>query len=102
VWLDQATGSATIDNRSGTGPITVTLGFGIDLKDAAGTTTIAYTAQDTTSTPPAAETSIGSDVYVLVPANATKEKIGGDDFAAISTYLGNIQTAAHLLQFLFG
>lgn len=102
VWLDQAAGSATVDNRKGDSPITVTLAFGIDLMDAAGTTTIAYTAQDTTSTPPAAETSIGSDVYVLVPANATKEKIGGDDFAAISTYLGNIQTAAHLLQFLFG
>lgn len=103
VHLDGTTRTATIDNQAGNGPMTVTLTYGIDLKNTTGPATVAYTAQDTTATPPAAVAeSIGSDVYVLVPADATKEKIGGEDFTTITAHLGNIQIAANLLNFLFG
>lgn len=101
VSLDQTTGVATIDNTRGADPIVVDLTYAIDLKDFAGTAAVTYTAQDT-ATPSAAPQAIGGDVYVLAPSNAAREQIGGDDFVAITAYLGNIQSTASLLHFLFG
>lgn len=40
--------------------------------------------------------------YLLMPADATKEKLGSTDFEEISTYLSNIDSASHLMLFLYG
>ncbi|MET3565234.1 type VII secretion EsaA-like protein [Leifsonia sp. 563] len=102
VTVDQATGRATLDNSEGTAALTASLTYTIDLEDVAGSATLSYTAQDTTAAEPAPPTSLGTDVYVLVPADAAENGIAGDDFVAITEYLGNIRTAANLLQFLYG
>lgn len=99
--VDQATDIATIDNTRGTEPVTVTVTYAIDLHDAAGDLTLEYTATNTTAPPTAAqERSLGTDRYVLVPATATAGRMG-DDFPAITSYLGDVETAANLLRFLY-
>ncbi|MFF9564963.1 type VII secretion protein EsaA [Leifsonia sp. NPDC014704] len=102
VTVDQANDSATLDNSEGTAPMTVSLTYTIDLEDIAGTATLSYTAQDTTVAEPVPPTSLGTDVYILVPHDAVKSRIAGDDFVTITEYLGNIRTAANLIQFLYG
>jgi type VII secretion EsaA-like protein len=94
--------TATVDNTAGTTPLNLKLNYLIDFKDLSGTATVSFTAQDDATIPAPAPQSLGSDVYALVPANPTKEKIGGTEFAAITSYLGNTDTAANLLLFLFG
>ncbi|WP_431219085.1 type VII secretion protein EsaA [Leifsonia xyli] len=102
VTVDPATATVTIDNTAGAGPLAVDLTYTIDLADSAGAVTLSYTAQDTAAVPPSPAAALGSDAYLLVPADVAREKIGGEGFADITAYLGNIQTAANLLHFLFG
>ncbi|MGO4592438.1 type VII secretion protein EsaA [Leifsonia sp. 2TAF2] len=102
VSIDREAGTTTVDNTVGTDPLTVTVTYDIDLGGLTGSATVAYTAQDIAPATPPAPESLGADVYLLDPSSPTKEKIGGEDFAAITAYLGNVQSAADLLHFLYG
>lgn len=101
VAVDPVSASVMIDNSAGTVPLTVGVTFVIHLRDLTGTVAIGYSARDALS--PAAEPlDLGREVYTLLPANAAREGIGGEDFAAITSVLSDIQTAANMLLFLYG
>jgi len=105
IAVDAATGATTIDNTESQDPLTVVLDYAIDLHDLAGDTLVEYTARDADTSPaPGAATpevrSLGSDRYVLMPANAAADTIAAN-FSATSSYLAEIATAANLLRFLY-
>ncbi|MDR6971802.1 type VII secretion protein EsaA [Leifsonia shinshuensis] len=103
VTIDAASASATVDNRGGSEPISVTFQYTIDLTGVEGSATVTYVAQDTTSSDVVGPSqTVGSDTYLLVPADAATQAIGSSDFAGITTYLSGIRTAANLLLLLFG
>lgn len=103
VTVDPSARTATVDNSKGAEKLMVSLTYDIDLTNIVGSVAVEYTAHDTFSTAPApAARSLGSDVYLLAPADPTTAAIGGDDFAAITEYLGRITSAGELLRFLYG
>jgi hypothetical protein len=100
--VDPATGAATIDNSQGADALTVVLRYTVDLHDLAGDALVEYTATTTEPTSPTPVVrSLGSDRYVLMPASAAAGSVT-DSFSGLTSYLGDITTAATLLRFLYG
>ncbi|MGH1550595.1 type VII secretion protein EsaA [Leifsonia poae] len=99
VQVDPATQTVTVDNSSGESPVGVTVTYTIRLRDTMGTVKVDFTAQGTVGEPAAQV--LRSDVYVLDPANAGANAVSAS-VAGISSYLGDIRTAAQLLHALYG
>jgi len=100
--IDQANDIATVDNRQGTGPLTIELAFAVDLHDLAGDARLEYTAKNIDDAGAHADAhSLGSDRYLLVPASPAAGTVAAD-YQATTSYLADIATAANLLRFLYG
>lgn len=99
--IDPTTNIVTIDNTQRSEPVTVELGYTIDLHDLVGDTLLEYTAKITEAQASPDVRSAGSDRYLLMPASAAAGAVASD-YQATTSYLSDITAAANLLRFLYG